>query len=1015
MATAEGGRFDFDDGGSYVGEWCENRAHGFGIATGPDNQGEYSGEWNMGFESRGVYVWPSGNLYAGGWLKGKRHGEGVQIKGRWIYRGAFTSGFYGRYGVKESLTTCARYEGSWHLNQFDGFGVETNSDGSIYAGAWSKGMRQGLGVRKSAPWELAAEHHSTVRAAQSQSSLPSTHDSDRGGWRGPGSSGGSAGSVDHIHGGRFEAFRSGFVLKATSYPVGATPPPSRSQSAAPFRSSSNERRTFLKRFLLRKLRKPKSTGDLSSVGPHTISGPGSASSGRFGGLHGSRAGGSLRSNISGVTGNSVFAEHQSRADITGVGPTDSLDEPLGPNVTETYSGQWNEDRRSGYGVAERSDGLRYEGEWFNNKKDGYGVTYHPDGSREEGRYKENIIVQPLMKRTKLYLLRHSKLKDNVEEAVRKARESAKEAQEKSSETAHQRAQTARSVAKTAETRAEEAKNISDQARAIATEFASDFIQMGVQWERNNPFAHMITRSGTPSTTAQVAPNGVTMRLANTNNLFVNSLEVSGGNRRGSFRSSFKRSTSGTLNESNLDGPKPAEEIKPQAAQVQTATVNARSPKFATVQNLEETKFETLGGPVTPAVPSPIGKKPPVLHTAQVVLSNDSQVHMATMEFANTASKPVIEQRVAQGRPMARAATAGFTGPPPLSAFDLMKSGKMPTAPEERKMTRRRTLPSILTTPPSTVPTPQASSKTTTLRRQGIAAGGVGGNASRLSPSSAAALGNPAGEKHFAMPGLSSNLDDVHHSSENLVETYIIEDGVKKRVQPTRASEGGGLLTKGNTPGAAGALRRGHGVSPDRRFKGGDEVRRLAGGTGMPHRLETDFDTGELLPLPDAYKIESVGNLRTGGLETSMPDVSKGVEGMLLSKGGSGSPRLGISGLLTRDEVCRLGQQRRHELLLDRERKKRGEIIIRLADIKDWLCANIVVVMVLLLNLCLAFLFINLVNNAGKLGPPTAQVAELSPEEKRAAASAAAEAVQKALRAANAASRAAASSVSRPKS
>ncbi|VDM25514.1 unnamed protein product [Hydatigera taeniaeformis] len=72
-------------------------------------------------------------------------------------------------------------------------------------------------------------------------------------------------------------------------------------------------------------------------------------------------------------------------------------------------------------------------------------------------------------------------------------------------------------------------------------------------------------------------------------------------------------------------------------------------------------------------------------------------------------------------------------------------------------------------------------------------------------------------------------------------------------------------------------------------------------------------------------------------------------------------------------------------------------------------------MVLLLNLCLAFLFINLVNNAGKLGPPTAQVTELSPEEKRAAASAAAEAVQKALRAANAASRSATSSVSRPKS
>lgn len=297
-------------------------------------------------------------------------------------------------------------------------------------------MRQGLGVRKSAPWGLAAEHHSTVRAAQSQSSLPSTHDSDRGGWRGPGSSGDSAGSADHLHGGRFETFRSGFVLKATSYPPGSTPPPSRSQSAAPFRSSSTDKRNSIKRFILKKLRKPKSTGDLSSVGPHAISGTGSAGSGRFG-LHAPRAGGSLRSNISGATANSMFVEHQSRIDGAGV-LMDNLDEPLGPNVTETYSGQWNEDRRSGYGVAERSDGLRYEGEWFNNKKDGYGVTCHPDGSREEGRYKENILVQPLMKRTKLYLLRHSKLKDNVEEAVRKAREAAKEAQEKSAETAHQR-------------------------------------------------------------------------------------------------------------------------------------------------------------------------------------------------------------------------------------------------------------------------------------------------------------------------------------------------------------------------------------------------------------------------------------------------------------------------------------------------------------------------------------------------------------------------------------------------
>lgn len=183
-----------------------------------------------------------------------------------------------------------------------------------------------------------------------------------------------------------------------------------------------------------------------------------------------------------------------------------------------------------------------------------------------------------------------------------------------------------------------------------------------------------------------------------------------------------------------------------------------------------------------------------------------------MEFAPR--PPSSEQRVSQGRPMARAATSTFTGPPPLSAFDLMKSGKIPSAPEEKKMTRRRTLPSILTTPPPGVNSSQTSgNKTATLRKQVTGGTGVvGANVGGLAVPTVAALGNPAGEKHFTMPGISSNLDDVHHSSENLVETYIIEDGVKKRVQPTRASEASGLLVMGNATGATGTLRRGHAIS-----------------------------------------------------------------------------------------------------------------------------------------------------------------------------------------------------------
>ena len=44
-------------------------------------------------------------------------------------------------------------------------------------------------------------------------------------------------------------------------------------------------------------------------------------------------------------------------------------------------GEWKNDKRSGFGISERSDGLKYEGEWFNNRKYGYGVTTFRDGTK----------------------------------------------------------------------------------------------------------------------------------------------------------------------------------------------------------------------------------------------------------------------------------------------------------------------------------------------------------------------------------------------------------------------------------------------------------------------------------------------------------------------------------------------------------------------------------------------------------------------------------------------------------
>lgn len=53
-----GGRFDFEDGGTFCGGWEDGKAHGHGVCTGPKHQGAYAGAWNYGFEVSGAYIWP---------------------------------------------------------------------------------------------------------------------------------------------------------------------------------------------------------------------------------------------------------------------------------------------------------------------------------------------------------------------------------------------------------------------------------------------------------------------------------------------------------------------------------------------------------------------------------------------------------------------------------------------------------------------------------------------------------------------------------------------------------------------------------------------------------------------------------------------------------------------------------------------------------------------------------------------------------------------------------------------
>jgi len=149
-AAGPGGKFNFDDGGSYVGDWSGGTAHGYGVCTGPGGDGEFSGAWMHGFETSGVFragvvstnsgTTPvtGGPIYEGQWLQGRRHGLGVDSRGtlgapaggpRWLYRGEWTQGFRGRYGVRQSTATGTKYEGTWTAGLQDGYGVETYADG----------------------------------------------------------------------------------------------------------------------------------------------------------------------------------------------------------------------------------------------------------------------------------------------------------------------------------------------------------------------------------------------------------------------------------------------------------------------------------------------------------------------------------------------------------------------------------------------------------------------------------------------------------------------------------------------------------------------------------------------------------------------------------------------------------------------------------------------------------------------------------------------------------------------
>lgn len=506
--TVYAGRFDFEDGGTYCGGWEDGKAHGHGVCTGPKGMGEFSGMWQFGYEVSGCYMWPSGNAYQGQWMSGKRHGLGVEKKLRFLYKGEWSQGFKGRYGVRISETSGAKYEGTWANGLQDGYGSETYADGGTYFGQMSQGMRNGYGIRKSVSYGVASRYRSKD-IKDSMTSLRSEEGDER---------------VQRERDRRFDENRGGFVLRARSdlleeLAAGISYGPySSGQGGGNIMTNAinvmlRRRRnsagqnvykdgtygtgstTGLKETIMSKLRKQKSVSEIDevktlgggSLNQQTLPSSQRTQRDKKSSFRSTSSNNSVDSRTSnrtapaGLTSGGLNSSHnalQANLQDDGEHSFISQDEITDVNCIEIYMGEWKQDKRTGFGIAERSDGLKYEGEWFNNKKNGYGVTTFKDGTKEEGKYKNNVFVSSDKKKTaKILLLRTNKIRQKIDAAVNAALKAGQIAQQRA-DIALARAVNARTKSHAAELAAKQARADSEYARIRAHEVAPDFVQPG---------------------------------------------------------------------------------------------------------------------------------------------------------------------------------------------------------------------------------------------------------------------------------------------------------------------------------------------------------------------------------------------------------------------------------------------------------------------------------------------------------------------------------------------------------
>ena len=118
------GKFTWNNGDSYEGEWLDDKIHGKGILISIKDQSVYKGDFR----------------------DGKRHGKGFlrYVNGQW-YDGEWRDGKKSGYG-KETFQNGDKYDGYWEDGKLDGSGKYSWVEGDYFDGFFSKGQGSGEGL-----------------------------------------------------------------------------------------------------------------------------------------------------------------------------------------------------------------------------------------------------------------------------------------------------------------------------------------------------------------------------------------------------------------------------------------------------------------------------------------------------------------------------------------------------------------------------------------------------------------------------------------------------------------------------------------------------------------------------------------------------------------------------------------------------------------------------------------------------------------------------------------------------